>query len=87
MSRSYTHYVSMQPLGEVLCEMSWNWIQDNEPELAQALREVVESGARAEDVRSYVMRITERRELALRCEQAAKHLIAVAEAKKATSQG
>ena len=76
------NYVSMRAIGAVLDEMSWNWLQDNEPELAGAVREVVEAGAKAEDIRSYVMRMTERRELALRCEQAARHLNTLAEAKR-----
>lgn len=74
MSKQNT--ASMQPIGAVLDSMSWDWLQDNTPELAAAIREVVEGGARASDVRSYVMRQTERRELALRCEQAARHLLA-----------
>ena len=64
----------LKPLGDVLDEMSWEWLRDNEPELAGALHEVAEAGAMPSDVRSFVMRMTERRELALRCEQAARFI-------------
>lgn len=69
-----TTLATLKPLGEVLDEMSWNWLQDCEPDLAGALRQVIEAGANADSVRSYVLRMTERRELALRCEQASRHL-------------
>lgn len=64
----------MQPLGDVIDEESWDWLMDNRPEVAIAVRDVVEGGASAEEIRSYVMRQTERKELALRCEQAARHV-------------
>lgn len=64
----------MQPLGEVIDEESYEWMMDNRPETAIALRDVVEGGATAAEIRSYVMRQTERKELALRCEQAARHI-------------
>lgn len=65
----------LEPIGEALDEMSWEWLGDNAPALASAVREAVGRGGQAEDVRSYVMLQTERRELALRCEQGARHLI------------
>ena len=61
-------------LGAALNELSWQWLNDNCPNLAEALTIAVERGATPVEVRRFVMHRTERRELALRCEQAARHL-------------
>jgi len=61
-------------IAEALNQMSWQWINDNCPALAEALAVAVGCGATAEEIRRFVMHRTERRELALRCEQAARWL-------------
>jgi hypothetical protein len=62
----------MERLGEALDAASLQWLNDNHPELAGALEHEVAIGARPEEVRRYVMQRTQRQELALRCEQAAR---------------
>lgn len=57
---------------------SWEWLYDNLPELAEGVKTEVGRGATPEQVRVFVLHRTERRELALRCEQAARHLVAAA---------
>jgi len=61
-------------IGAALNQMSWQWLNDNCPNLAEALAVAVERGATAVEIRRFVMHRTERRELALRCEQAARWL-------------
>lgn len=55
---------------------SWDWLCDNLPVLAQALQKEIENGASPEDVRFFIMKQTQREALAMRLEQAAKHLTA-----------
>jgi len=62
-------------IAEALNQMSWQWLNDNCPNLAEALAVAVDRDVTPEDVRRFVMHTTERRELALRCEQAARWLV------------
>lgn len=66
---------SLSLLGDALDEVSWQWVSDKHPCLADAIEEAVGAGIEPERVRRFVMRRTQRRELALRCEQAARHLV------------
>lgn len=59
-------------IGRALDYISWQWLSDNHPELAEAIEVEVGRGATALDVRRFVVRYTDRFELALRCEQAAR---------------
>jgi hypothetical protein len=61
-------------IGAALNQISWEWLNDNRPALAEALAVAVGRGTTAVEVRRFVMHRTERRELALRCEQAARWL-------------
>lgn len=56
---------------------AWQWLQDNASEYADALRLDVESGATAEEVRAYALRVTEgyRGPFVNRLKLAAEHLI------------
>lgn len=63
-------------IGEALDEDSYQWLNDNRPDLAEAIEAAVGNGVTPIQVRRYVMARTERRELALRCEQAANFLAA-----------
>lgn len=63
-------------LGEALDEIDWQWLSDTHPRLAEALETEIELGADPDQVRRFVMQRTQRKELALRCEQAARHLAA-----------
>lgn len=66
-------------IGAAINEESWEWLRDQIPQLAEGVSTEVGRGATPEQVRVYVLDRTERRELALRCEQAARHLMAAAE--------
>jgi len=55
---------------------SWEWLQDDNINLARALHAEVNRGATAEDVRRFVTRYTGRPALAARMEQAAAYLAA-----------
>ena len=61
-------------LGQALDKASWDWLQQNDPEIAEGIVSAVGSGARATDIKSFVLRQTQRFEMSLRCEQAARHL-------------
>lgn len=63
-------------IGSALDEISWEWLNDNHPQLAEAIETEVARGATPDVIRRYVMIRTQRLELALRCEQAAQHLAA-----------
>lgn len=65
-------------IGSALDAISWEWLNDNHPQLAEAIETEVARGATPDVIRRYVVQRTQRIELALRCEQAALHLVAVA---------
>lgn len=59
-------------VGRELDGMSLGWLNDNYPGLAGAVEMAVDAGARPEELRRLVMARTQRQELALRVEQAAR---------------
>lgn len=69
-----TSILSLPRIGRALDEISWQWINDNHPLLAEAIEDEVSHGATPRQIRRYVVRQTQRYELALRCEQAARFL-------------
>lgn len=64
----------LEHLQAAINEESWQWLQDNAPLLADALRREVDGGATAEEIRQAAMRMTQRPALALRLRQAAAYL-------------
>ncbi len=68
------HTRELTYIGAALDEESWAWLGDNLPRLAEAVEREMELGADPLSVRRYVMGRTQRQELALRCEQAARYL-------------
>lgn len=68
----------LSAIGVALDAISWEWISDNHPDLAEAIEVEVARGATPSAIRRFVMSRTQRIELALRCEQAASHLVAAA---------
>jgi hypothetical protein len=62
-------------VGQALDEISWQWLSDNFPRLAEAIQNAVDGGTMPDGVRRFVMARTQRYELALRCEQAARYLL------------
>ena len=63
-------------IGSALDAISWEWLNDNYPQLAEAIETEVARGAAPDVIRRYVVQRTQRLELAMRCEQAAAHLAA-----------
>lgn len=61
-------------IGKALNEISFAWLSDNRPTLADAIEVAVGRGATPVEIRRFILARTERRELALRCEQAARWL-------------
>lgn len=63
-------------LTAALNRQSWEYLQLELPDVAEALREEVAAGATADELRRFTMRHTGRVALAARVEQAAAHLTA-----------
>ena len=63
-------------LAAALDEESWDWLVENASGIATGVSDAVDAGVEASDVRRFVMRQTMRYELSLRCEQAARYLLA-----------
>ncbi len=61
-------------LDAALDAVSWEWLEQTHPALADALILEVGRGAQPGDVKRHVLARTFRHELALRCEQAARFL-------------
>ena len=61
-------------IGKALDEISWQWLSDNHPGLAEAVEDAVSLHVTPGRIRRYVILHTDRYELALRCEQAARYL-------------
>lgn len=64
-----------EEIGAALDGMSLSWLNDTYPGLATALEKAMDAGARPEEVRRLVMARTQRMELAMRCEQAARAIL------------
>lgn len=52
---------NLADIGKALNELSWQWLNDNCPGVAEALTIAVERGATPGEVRRFVMARTERR--------------------------
>lgn len=64
-------------LAQVLDAESYRWLAGNFPEVADALKKEVTGGSTPEEIKSFVLRHTERYEFAVRIEAAARHLTRV----------
>lgn len=77
MSKQDVPILPFEEIGTALDAISWDWLSNTHPDLAGALEDVLsEHGIPPEEIRRYVMAKTQRYELALRCEQAARYLLA-----------
>lgn len=65
--------IALEPVGAAIDYESHQWLNDNRPDLAGAIDQAVDRGIEPIAVRRFVMRQTARIELALRCEQYARH--------------
>jgi len=63
-----------EALDAALDSVSWGWLEETHPELAQALILEVGRGSQPKDIKLHVLAVTGRPELALRLEQAARFL-------------
>lgn len=63
---------SLVEVGKALDEISWEWLCNLHSTLAEAVQEAAEGGLEPKAIRRFVMAHTQRYELALRCEQAAR---------------
>lgn len=64
----------MDSLGRALDKVSYEWLTEAYPELVEAIEAEVAQGATPTQVKRFVLGHTQRVELALRCEQAARHI-------------
>lgn len=69
-----TTQIDFPDLDAVIDKESWQWLQDNAPPYADAIAAEVKRGHKPADIRQRFMRLTQRPALALRLEQAARHL-------------
>lgn len=65
----------MNELARALDASSYEWLVSNHPAIAEALEKEVRNGAEPGQIRRAVLSHTQRLELALRCEQAARWLV------------
>jgi len=69
--------MDMNSLGKALDKVSYEWLTEAYPELVEAIEAEMNQGATPTQVKRFVLGHTQRVELALRCEQAARHVAAV----------
>lgn len=69
--------MSMPSLQQALDAESYEWLAGNSPVVLAALEREVAGGKLPEQIKLFVLKQTGRIEIALRCEQAARHLLAV----------
>ena len=66
--------IELELLGQALDAESWDWLETHHPNLADAIQAEMKRGADPGAIYRFVMARTDRRELALRLEQAARWL-------------
>ena len=66
----------MQTLRDALDAESLEWLNDNKPQLVDALEVEIANGATPQEIKRLVIRHTQRIELALRLEQATRAILA-----------
>lgn len=73
MTKPIDFRIALEPVSVAIDAESFQWLNDNRPDLAGAIDQAVDRGIKPIEVRRFVMRQTVRIELALRCEQYARH--------------
>lgn len=61
-------------IGQALDEIGLQWLEEQHPTLTDAIERAVGRGVPPERIKRFVLARVERPELALRCEQAARHI-------------
>jgi len=64
-------------LGQVLDKESYEWLGSTHPDIADAIELEVQAGRTPEQIRHFVLKHTQRPELAQRCLQAARHVTVI----------
>lgn len=73
----------MNPFDELSTALdagSWEWLSENEPDVARGVEAAVQRKQKPNEIRKFVMIHCGRAELARRCEQAARYLMVRAKA-------
>ena len=65
---------SMEQLDKALDFISYEWLAEQHPQLVEAIEAELRGGATPRQIKHAVLSRAQRIELALRCEQAARHL-------------
>lgn len=66
--------MTIKTIEDVLNQESYNWLNANLPDLAEAIENEVAIGTKPEAIKAQVIRLSQRPELAQRCYLAAKWL-------------
>lgn len=69
-----TQAIVMERLGRTLDKESYEWLASQHPDILEAVEAEVGAGRTPEQIRLYVIRATNRTELAQRCQQSARHI-------------
>lgn len=67
---------TLSRLGAELDKESYEWLAGNHPDILEAVEAEVSAGAKAVDLRLFVIKQTGRPEIAQRIEAAARHIVA-----------
>ena len=73
----YGKFGRLRPVLEMDAAIEWdgyNWLNTNAPEYLASVEHAVSNGYTPEEIRAYTARMTGDRQIALRCEHAAKYL-------------
>ena len=70
--------VVMPALERALDAESYEWLATNQPDILTAIETEIGNGHTPEQIKWRVLRRTNRLEIAMRCEQAARHILAMA---------
>jgi hypothetical protein len=65
----------MEALNKALDAISYEWLMEQHPLLVEAIESELKKGATPRGIKHAVLSQTQRLELALRCEQTARHLV------------
>lgn len=70
-----TLIIDMPEIDAAIAAESWEWLEDNNFQIARAVAKSVQRGRTPEQIKRHIAKRTSRYSLALRCEQAAQHLV------------
>lgn len=69
---------SFKPLTEALDKNSYEWLAGHDPDILSGIEAAIDSGVKPVDIKRHVLMQTNRLELAMRCEQAARYTVRLA---------